>query len=267
MAGAFGVSRPGGVRTTLHGHLRWAGHGGRTASRVQASPGARSPRASGGGRTASPRSPRPRLSRIRHRSWGLAHASAHASTWSGGILPRLIVPYSGASLGGRSRSLIAPGAASCSRQGNVDIVAGAASYSRQNNVAIVPGAVSSSPPGPGRRSTAGGRGETADAIPACPAPACERAPLEAVMRAPPREARSGHHAARGGARPAASLPGPSPELTAARPESRPRCPAMTAAIGPGLPCRQRSRGADESLIVVKHRSPRPGPLDMGAATA
>ena len=55
---------------------------------------------------------------------GVAHASAHASTWSGGILPRLIVPYSGASLGGRSRSLIAPGAASCSRQGNVDIVPG-----------------------------------------------------------------------------------------------------------------------------------------------
>ena len=155
---------------------------------------------------------------------GVAHASAHASTWSGGILPRLIVPYSGASLGGRSRSLIAPGAASCSRQGNVDVVPGAASYSRQNNVAIVPGAVSSSPPGPGRRSTAGGRGETADAIPACPAPACERAPLEAVMRAPPREARSGHHAARGGARPAASLPGPSPELTAARPASRPSVP-------------------------------------------
>lgn len=70
MSGAFGVSRPGGVKTTLHRHLRWAGHGGRAASRVQASPGARSPRASGGGRTASPRSPRPRLSRIRHRSWG-----------------------------------------------------------------------------------------------------------------------------------------------------------------------------------------------------
>lgn len=250
MAGAFGVSRPGGVRTTLHGHLRWAGHGGRAASRVQASAGARSPRASGGGvprgcrprpgwcsgRTASPRSPSPAF--VSHSSpvvGGLAHASAHASTWARRDSPPLC-----------------SGAVSCSRQGNVD---------------IVPGAVSSSPPGPGRRSTAGGRGETADAIPACPAPACERAPLEAVMRAPPREARSGHHAARGGARPAASLPGPSPELTAAGPESRPRCPAMTAAIGPGLPCRQRSRGADESLIVVKHRSPRPGPLDMGAATA
>ena len=265
MSGAFGVSRPGGVRTTLHGHIRWAGHGGRAASRVQASPGARSPRRSGGG---APRCSRPRPGMVRwtHRIASiplarvclafvtgrgvLAHASAHASTWALRDSPPL-----------------SSGAVSCSRQGNVDIVAGAASYSRQNNVAIVPGAVSSSPPGPGRRSTAGGRGETADAIPACPAPACERAPLEAVMRAPPREARSVHHAVRGGARPAASLPGPSPELTAARPESRPRCPAMTAAIGPGLPCRQRSRGADESLIVVKHRSPRPGPLDMGAATA
>ena len=250
MSGAFGLSRPGGVKTTLHRHLRWAGHGGRAASRVQASPGARSPRRSGGG---APRCSRPRPGMVRwtHRiasiplarvclafvtgRGGLAHASAHASTWARRDSPPLC-----------------SGAVSCSRQGNVD---------------IVPGAVSSSPPGPGRRSTAGGRGETADAIPACPAPACERAPLEAVMRAPPREARSGHHAARGGARPAASLPGPSPELTAAGPESRPRCPAMTAAIGPGLPCRQRSRGADESLIVVKHRSPRPGPLDMGAATA
>lgn len=239
MSGAFGVSRPGGVRTTLHGHLRWAGQGGRAASRVQASAGARSPRASGDG---APRCSRPRPGMVRwtHRiasiplarvclafvtgREGVAHASAHASTWSGGILPRLIVPYSGASLGGRSRSLIAPGAASCSRQGNVDIVAGAASYSRQNNVAIVPGAVSSSPPGPGRRSTAGGRGETADAIPACPAPACERAPLQAGMRAPPREARSAHHAVRGGGRPAASLHGPSPELMAARPASRPSVP-------------------------------------------
>lgn len=55
-------------------------------------------------------------------------------------------------------------------------------------------------------------------------PACDRAPLQAGMRGPPREARSAHHAVRGGGRPAASLHGPAPELTAARPASRPSVP-------------------------------------------
>lgn len=234
MSGAFGVSRPGGVKTTLHRHLRWAGHGGRAASRVQASPGARSPRASGGGRTASPRSPRPRLSRIRHRSWGSRpRLSSCVHVGPEGFSPAQL----------RRRLVLT--SEQCRHRARCRFVVASRPRSSLNGWWSW---------GDGRRHTS------------LPCPRLRAGTLEAVMRAPPREARSGHHAARGGARPAASLPGPSPELTAARPESRPRCPAMTAAIGPGMLCRQRSRGADESLIVVNTGRRAPGPLDVGAAT-
>ena len=239
MSGAFGVSRPGGVRTTLHGHLRWAGQGGRAASRVQASAGARSPRASGGGvprgcrprpgwcsgRTASPRSPSPAF--VSHSSPVVRVSPTHQL-----MRPRGPEGFSPVSSCRTAVPRSAAGAVRSSRPEppRAHVRATSTSYPEPPHTHVR--TMSPSCPGPFRRRLPApvvaqrlvvvGRRPT-PYQPSLP-PACERAPLEAVMRAPPREARSAHHAVRGGGRPAASLHGPAPELTAARPASRPSVP-------------------------------------------